>query len=102
MERVRDLLGDRAGISERKMFGVRCFMLDGNLCCGVRGDELMLRLGGEGAEAALADPAVRPVDMASRSMKGWVTMNAAALESDEDLWRRLEPAVDFASSLPRK
>ena len=60
IERVRDLLGDRAGISERKMFGVRCFMLDGNLCCGVRGDELMLRLGGEGAEAALAEPAVRP------------------------------------------
>ena len=84
------------------MFGVRCFMLDGNLCCGVHADELILRLGDEGAEAALADPHARPFDMAQRPMKAWVAINAAALEPDEDLWRWVEPAVDFASSLPPK
>jgi hypothetical protein len=51
-------------------------MLDGNMCFGVHRDELTLRLGDEHAEAAL--------------------------EPDEDLWRRIEPAVDFASSLPPK
>ncbi len=102
IERVRDLLAGHAGISERRMFGVNCFMLDGNLCCGVRGDELVLRLGDEDLDAALADPHGRPFDMSPRPMKGWVTIGAAALETDEDLWRWLDPAVDFASSLPPK
>ncbi len=102
IERVRDALGGHAEVSERRMFGVDCFMLDGNLCCGVRADELILRLGDEDLEAALAHPHGRPFDMAPRPMKRWVVMSAAALETDEDLWRWLEPAVDFASSLPPK
>ena len=102
IERVRDVLARHGRIGERKMFGVNCFMLDGNLCCGVRADDLILRLGDADVEAALADPHGRPFDMAPRPMKRWVMMDAAALETDEDLWRWLEPAVDFASSLPPK
>jgi hypothetical protein len=48
------LLGD-PGLSERKMFGGLAFMLDGRMCCGVVGDELMLRLG-PGAAAATSSP----------------------------------------------
>lgn len=101
-ERVRDALGGHAGVSERKMFGGIGFMLDGNMCCGVNRDELILRLGEEEAEAALADPHGRPFDMSRRPMRGWVMMHSAAVDRDEDLWRWLEPAVDFASSLPPK
>jgi TfoX/Sxy family transcriptional regulator of competence genes len=101
-DRVRDLLGGHAGISERRMFGAVGFLLDGNMCCGVHGDELILRLGDEDAEAALAEPHGRPFDITPRPMKGWVLMHSAALEQDADLWRWVEPAVDFASSLPPK
>jgi TfoX/Sxy family transcriptional regulator of competence genes len=101
-ERVRDALGDHAGITERRMFGGIGIMLDGNMCCGVQGDEVILRLGDEEAEAALADRHGRPFDMSPRPMKGWVMMHRDALESDEDLRRWLEPALDFASSLPPK
>jgi TfoX/Sxy family transcriptional regulator of competence genes len=101
-ERVRDALGGHAGVSERKMFGGIGFMIDGNMCCGVHGEELILRLGDEDAEAALADPHGRVFDMTGRPMKGWVLMGPGALESDEELRRWLEPAIDLASSLPAK
>lgn len=100
--RVRDLLGGHAGISERRMFGALGFLLDGNMCCGVTGDELILRLSSEEAEAALAHPHGRPFDGAGRPMTGWCLIHAAALETDDALWRWVEPAVDFASSLPPK
>ncbi len=101
-ERVRDVLAGHVAITERRMFGGIGFMLDGNMCCGVHGEELILRLGEEDANAALADPHGRPFDMAARPMKGWVMIHSAALETDEDLRRRLEPAVHFASSLAPK
>jgi TfoX/Sxy family transcriptional regulator of competence genes len=101
-ERVRDALAGHVGVSERRMFGGIGFMLDGNMCCGVHGDELILRLAEEDAAAALADPHGRPFDMTRRPMKGWVMLHSAALEADEDLRRWLEPAVGFASSLPPK
>lgn len=101
-ERVRDSLDGHVGISERRMFGGIGFMLDGNMCCGVHGDELILRLGEEDAEAALADPHGRPFDLAARPMKGWVLVHLDALATDDDLWGWLQPAVEFASSLPPK
>ena len=101
-ERVRDALGGHAGISERRMFGSVGFLLDGNMCCGVHGEELILRLTEEDAKDVLADPHGRPFDLAPRPMKGWVMMHSDAVETETDLWSVLESAVDFASSLPPK
>jgi TfoX/Sxy family transcriptional regulator of competence genes len=42
--RVRALLANRNDIGERKMFGGLTFMIRGNMCCGVNGDELIVRL----------------------------------------------------------
>jgi len=42
--RVRALLASRADVSERKMFGGLTFMVGGTMCCGVNGDELIVRL----------------------------------------------------------
>ena len=44
-QRVREALTDRADLSEKKMFGGLCFLLGGNMCCGISGDDLMLRVG---------------------------------------------------------
>ena len=60
--RIRRALTARADVMERKMFGGLAFMLRGNMCCGVVGDMLMLRLGNEGAAAALEEPHTKPMD----------------------------------------
>ncbi len=42
--RVRALLAEHTDVSERKMFGGLTFMVNGHMCCGVNGDELIVRL----------------------------------------------------------
>ena len=60
-ERLRDLTADLHAISERKMFGGLCFMQSGNMCFGIVGSELMVRVGPDVYEAALALPDARGV-----------------------------------------
>ena len=59
-------------LSERKMFGGLALMLDGNMCCGIVGDRLMLRLGADLAEQALERTHVQPMDFTGRPMTGMV------------------------------
>ncbi|MBW3669776.1 MAG: TfoX/Sxy family protein, partial [Actinobacteria bacterium] len=66
-QRVRELLEDGPDASERKMFGGLAFMLGGNMCCGIVGDELMVRVGPDGYEAALARPHAREMDFTGRA-----------------------------------
>ncbi|MCZ0952106.1 MAG: TfoX/Sxy family protein, partial [Rhodospirillaceae bacterium] len=54
--RVKEILSARSDIAERKMFGGLAFMLAGNMCCCVTDRGLMVRVGPEGYEEALALP----------------------------------------------
>ena len=101
-QRVREALGPRPNIKERKMFGGLAFMLDGNMCCGVDKSDLMLRVGPVRYEEALARPHARPMDITGRPMKGFIFVDAEALADVSNLLQWLALAVDFASSLPPK
>ncbi|MEU0369672.1 TfoX/Sxy family protein [Streptomyces sp. NPDC006283] len=59
-ERIRDGLGERPGLPEMRMFGGLAFLLGGNMTVGLVGDELIVRVGPERAEEALARPEARP------------------------------------------
>ncbi len=100
--RVRDVAVRSAAVSERKMFGSLCFKVDGNMACGVVGDELMLRVGPAAHDVALARPGARPMDFTGRPMKGMVYAAAAALATDADLTAWLDMGLSFARSLPPK
>jgi TfoX/Sxy family transcriptional regulator of competence genes len=97
-ERVREILLDEPGLSERKMFGGLAFMLDGHMCCGIVGDDLMLRLGAEGAEKALERADVRPMDFTGRPLTGMVYVAPEGLRG-QALNHWLEQAAAFARSL---
>ena len=56
------VLEGREGLTERKMFSGIAFMLNGNMCCGVTNDDLMVRVGADGLEDALDQPHARPMD----------------------------------------
>ena len=100
--RVRESLEGRSDLSERKMFGGLCFMLGGNMCCGIVGDELMLRVGPDRYEETLSRPHAREMDFTGRALRGMVYVAPAGFESDEALEEWLRPAVDFAGGLPPK
>ena len=100
--RVRDLVGDRPGVDEKKMFGGLAFLLNGNMACGVRGDDLMVRVAPEAADAALGEPEARPFDMTGRPMKGWLLVSPDGHAEDDDLRRWVDRGLAYAGSLPPK
>jgi hypothetical protein len=100
--RVRDVLGDRPGLAEKKMFGGLAFLLHGNMACGVRGDDLIVRVAAEVADAAQDEPGTRPFDLTGRPMKGWLLVDPGGHAEDEDLRRWVDRGVAYASSLPAK
>jgi TfoX/Sxy family transcriptional regulator of competence genes len=101
-ERVRDLLAARPGYSERKMFGGLCFMIGGNMACGIVGDELMVRLAPDKYEDALAQPHARPMDFTGRPMKGMVYVGTAGIKGESALAEWVERGAAHAASLPPK
>ncbi len=100
--RIRQALAPRPDIDERKMFGGLAFMLRGNMCCGVAGETLMLRLGNDGAAAALREPHTRPMDFTGKPLKSMVYVEPAGIAAPEDLNRWVNRAADFAATLPPK
>jgi TfoX/Sxy family transcriptional regulator of competence genes len=101
-ERVRDLLSARSDVSERKMFGGIAFMIGGNMACGVLGEDLIVRLGDDEGEKALAEEGVRPFDFTGRPMKNIVYVSTERTGDDSDLAGWVETGADYAASLPPK
>jgi TfoX/Sxy family transcriptional regulator of competence genes len=101
-ERIRDVISFRGDVSEREMFGGMTFMLAGNMACGVIADELIVRLGAEEAEKALAQDGVRVFDFTGRPMRNWVVVERSRLEGDDDLAEWVDAGAEFAASLPPK
>jgi TfoX/Sxy family transcriptional regulator of competence genes len=100
--RIRQAVGRRAGIDEKKMFGGVGFLLGGNMLVGVWQNSLIARLGPEQGRSALSEPHVRPFDITGRPMKGWVMVEPDGLESDAELSRWIERAIEFVATLPPK
>ncbi|MBT2391858.1 TfoX/Sxy family protein [Streptomyces sp. ISL-1] len=98
-ERVRETLPPADEVSERKMFGGLAFLLGGHMFCGVVHNDLMIRLGPDGATDALERPGVRPMDFTGRTMKSMVFVAPDALAGSalED-W--ISQAAAYARSLP--
>ena len=101
-ERIQALIGKRRGVTEKRMFGGLAFMLNGNMCCGVMKDRIMLRLGPEGVKAALKQPHTEPMDFTGKPMKSMVYVRPEGYESDAGLAQWVETAVRFAKTLPAK
>ncbi len=100
--RIRPLLSRRKGFEEKKMFGGIGYLLNGNMCCGVWKEFLILRVGPAAYEESLAQDFVREFDITGRSVKGWVMVEPLGYESLEDLKTWVKLAAIFTTSLPAK
>jgi TfoX/Sxy family transcriptional regulator of competence genes len=101
-QRIRGVFTDREDVIEKKMFGGLAFMVRGHMCCGVSGDDLMLRVGPDQYNEALAQPHARPMDFTGRPMKGFVYVDQAGLDSDDDLEAWIGRGLTFVLALPPK
>jgi TfoX/Sxy family transcriptional regulator of competence genes len=100
-ERVRDLIAPQAAFEERKMFGGLAFMVNTHMACGIVKDDLMVRVGKTGHDAALAAGAGE-MDFTGRPMLRMVIVPGTDLRQDSDLDTWVSLAVEFAQSEPPK
>jgi TfoX/Sxy family transcriptional regulator of competence genes len=96
--RIRTALQARDDVEERKMFGGITFMIAGRMACGVIHDDLMVKVGAEAYDGALAEPHTRPMDFTGRPMRGMVYVEPAGTASDADLERWVDRAVALATA----
>jgi hypothetical protein len=101
-QRVRTVLGSRRGISERRMFGGLCFMLDGRMCSGVLGADLIVRVRPDDFADALSEPGARPMDFTGRPMKGFLFVDRRGTGTDEGLAEWIDRGVRCARAQPPK
>lgn len=100
-ERVRDLIAPLVAFEERKMFGGLAFMVNTHMACGIVKEDLMVRVGKVGHDAALARGA-HEMDFTGRPMRGMVIVPGTDLGQDSDLDPWVSIAVEFAKSEPPK
>jgi len=101
-DRVRLLLSGRGDVVEKKMVGGLSFLVNGNMCCGITGAALMVRVGAESREETLHEPHVRPMQFAGRSLSGFVCVEPAGYAADDALASWVRRALDYVSGLPAK
>jgi TfoX/Sxy family transcriptional regulator of competence genes len=101
-ERIRSLTRGDPSISERKMFGGLSFLSSGNMCFGIVGSEIMVRVGPAAYQTALRLPHAREMDFTGRSMRGMVYVDSEGIAEDDDLEAWLRRGLGYAESLPAK
>ena len=113
LDRVRGQLEElhlEGELVEKQIGGGTGFLWNGNLVCGVAGDDLLVRLGKEGgayvrlakAEAASFDDAklaVRRMIMGGRESKTWFLVSGGEVRTKRPLRMWIERAVAFAATL---
>ena len=101
--RIREQLGVEHGVTEKAMFGGLAFLLHGNMAVGIsNGGELMVRVGPDASDEALARPHTRVFDMTGRPMKGWILVSAEGFATKRRLGVWVGRGVAFARTLPAK
>lgn len=100
--RVEELLSSNQFVTKKKMFGGLCFLLHGNMLCGILNDTLMARVGPEQYQTCLTQPHAREMDFTGKVMKGMVYVDPEGIDEDEALAEWIDRCLIFVDSLPPK
>ena len=101
-DRIRKAFAKKKGITEKKMFGGLCFMMNGHMVCGAEKDNLVVRVGPDQYDRALKQKHARPMDFTDRPLKGFVYVAPQGYKTLSSLKKWLDLATDFVDSLPSR
>ena len=101
-ERLRAALAGKRAVTEKRMFGGVAFLVRGHMCCGVTGEDLVVRVGPAAYEAALARRHARPMDFTGRALPGFVYVGprGTARKASLEMW--VAQGLAFVRTLPAK
>jgi TfoX/Sxy family transcriptional regulator of competence genes len=102
-DRIRQLMADERGVTERKMFGGLSFLIHGNMSVAASGQGgLLVRVDPDESDALLKKPGVALMEMGGRSMAGWLRVDADAVGTKPQLAAWVKRGAGYARSLPPK
>ncbi len=102
-ERIRVLLGDRPGLTEKKMFGGLAFLVGGNMAIAASGQGgILVRVDPEESDELVASTPAEPMEMRGRTMAGWLRVETTNVADDAELAPWVERGTAYAASLPPK
>ncbi len=102
-DRIRELVADEAGLTEKKMFGGLAFLIGGNMAVAASGGGgIMVRVDPATSDSLVAKTSARLVEMRGREMRGWLRVDTEDVPRRSELARWVELGTTYARSLPPK
>jgi TfoX/Sxy family transcriptional regulator of competence genes len=102
-DRIRELVGSEADLTERKMFGGLAFLIGGNMAVAASGQGgVLVRVDPAHSDALVATTSARPMEMGGRQMQGWLRVGPEEVSTRRQLARWVELGTSYARSLPAK
>ena len=101
--RIRELVADEPGVTEKKMFGGVAFLIGGNMAVAASSQGgILLRVDPVDSDALAAKPHAEVAVMRGRPMAGWLRIASEGLKTKRQLERWVQRGVGYARSLPPK
>jgi TfoX/Sxy family transcriptional regulator of competence genes len=102
-DRIRALLGDRPGLTEKKMFGGLAFLVGGNMAIAASGQGgILVRVDPADSDELVAKTPAELMEMRGRQMAGWLRVETVDVATDDVLAAWVERGAGYAGSLPPK
>jgi TfoX/Sxy family transcriptional regulator of competence genes len=102
-DRIRELVGGEAGLSERKMFGGLAFLIGGNMAVAASGQGgVLVRVDPAQSERLVATTEARPMEMRGRELRGWLRVAPEDVGTRRQLARWVTLGTTYSRSLPVK
>jgi hypothetical protein len=102
-DRIRAVVEDEPGLSEKKMFGGLAFLIGGNMAVSASSTGgMLLRVDPASTESLVQQPHVTRFEMRGRQMDGWLRVDPEVAGTDAELRGWVRHGVNYARSLPPK
>jgi TfoX/Sxy family transcriptional regulator of competence genes len=102
-DRIRELLGGEADLTEKKMFGGLAFLIGGNMAVAASGQGgVLVRVDPAQSETFVATTNARLMEMRGRPMQGWIRVDSDDVRTKRQLAKWVGLGATYARSLPAK
>lgn len=102
-DRIRELLGGGADLTEKRMFGGLAFLIGGNMAVAASGQGgVLIRVDPAQSESLVVTTNARLMEMRGRRMRGWLRVDAHDVRTKRQLAKWVGLGAAYARSLPAK
>jgi TfoX/Sxy family transcriptional regulator of competence genes len=101
--RLRELVYQENGVTEKRMFGGLAFLIGGNMAVSASGKGgLLLRVDPAETAELVSMPHAERFEMRGRQMDGWLRIDADGVRTKRELEKWVRRGINYAKSLPAK